>query len=473
MAERLKRITPQMDEEDAMGLILDELMDRAEPDVAEAIRLCAIPHWFNEEIIACLRNEDQPSARTYEILDKLARLTFVAPYPERGLAYHKMTREVLLKHWCQKDNARFRSISLRMADYHAAKDDDQQEMIYHLLAAGDERGFQMLDQAITRANRLFQFSTAEHLLNLTAEPCIEITHEQQWRLEFYAAELAAISGRWEQALPMLDQLRERDLPPSLLGRVLARLGTVYQRTGEWEKSIEFYRASLDMGEQVDPSIRAWTYTGLGLLYQRRGELELARECQESAIQVAEQSGDLLWLGRALNNLGEIYQLEGHLDEAHRHYLRSVDTKKQVDDKYGLIWTYINLGALYTDQRDWQHASESLGQGLELARDLGSPPDCAKALYYLGELARKEGRYDRAAERYEQGLAISDEINDVYRRALIQVGMGLLREDQGDYAGALNYLERGLETLRQLKSREADQAEQDVRRVRSRREQSTD
>jgi hypothetical protein len=57
MSERLERITPEMGEQEALGLILDELMDRAEPDVAEAVRFCAIPHWFSEEILAWLRGE--------------------------------------------------------------------------------------------------------------------------------------------------------------------------------------------------------------------------------------------------------------------------------------------------------------------------------------------------------------------------------------------------------------------------------
>jgi len=89
MTELTERITPEMSEEEVLGVILDEIMARAEPDVAEAIRFCAIPHWFNEEIIAWLRGEGlKPSQRSREILAALTELTFVGPYHDRGWAYH-------------------------------------------------------------------------------------------------------------------------------------------------------------------------------------------------------------------------------------------------------------------------------------------------------------------------------------------------------------------------------------------------
>jgi ATP/maltotriose-dependent transcriptional regulator MalT len=113
MSERLERITPEMDEEKALGLILDEIMARADPDVAEAIRFCAIPHWFNEEILAWLRGEErEPSQRTREILAALTELTFVGPYHDRGYAYHENVRDLLLHRWRQEKNAeRFQELS--------------------------------------------------------------------------------------------------------------------------------------------------------------------------------------------------------------------------------------------------------------------------------------------------------------------------------------------------------------------------
>jgi hypothetical protein len=100
MTEITERITPEMSEEEVLGVLLDEIMARAKPDVAEAIRFCAIPHWFNEEIIAWLRGEGlNPSQRSREILAALTELTFVGPYHDLGWAYHENVRDLLLRRW--------------------------------------------------------------------------------------------------------------------------------------------------------------------------------------------------------------------------------------------------------------------------------------------------------------------------------------------------------------------------------------
>jgi hypothetical protein len=104
MGESLNRITLETGEEEVLGASLDEIMARAEPDVAEAIRFCAIPHWFNEEIMAWLRGEGlKPSRRSREILAALTELPFVGPYQERGWAYHENVRDLLLRRWREGD----------------------------------------------------------------------------------------------------------------------------------------------------------------------------------------------------------------------------------------------------------------------------------------------------------------------------------------------------------------------------------
>jgi len=122
MTEITERITPDMSEEEVLGVLLDEIMARAEPDVAEAIRFCAVPHWFNEEIIAWLRGEGlNPSQRSREILAALTELTFVGPYYERGWAYHENVRDLLLRRWRERDGEEFKELSGRAAGYFEQK----------------------------------------------------------------------------------------------------------------------------------------------------------------------------------------------------------------------------------------------------------------------------------------------------------------------------------------------------------------
>ena len=84
MTDIIDHITPEMSIKEIHGVVLGEIMTQSESDVAEAVRLCAIPHWFDEEILAWLRGEGrEPSERTGEILAELTEMPFVSPYGDR------------------------------------------------------------------------------------------------------------------------------------------------------------------------------------------------------------------------------------------------------------------------------------------------------------------------------------------------------------------------------------------------------
>jgi DNA-binding winged helix-turn-helix (wHTH) protein len=194
MTEITERITPGMSEEEVLGVILDEIMARAEPDVAEAICFCAIPHWFNGEFIAWLRGEElKPSQRSREILAALTELTFVGPYHERGWAYHENVRDLLLYRWREIDGEEFEELSGRAARYFGQKaevatdeerDEWEREHVYHLLAADPDQGFKLFSSMFNRALDFYQLSTCALLLELAKEQGVHLdtVEEYQWML---------------------------------------------------------------------------------------------------------------------------------------------------------------------------------------------------------------------------------------------------------------------------------------------------
>jgi hypothetical protein len=153
MSEQSEGILPEMDEQKLLGQIIDNIGSK-EPDLTEAIRLCAIPHWFNAEILAWLRDEgSQPSERTETILDelKLKKLAFVRRPDDQSHIYHENVRNLLLRRWRKEDVERFRKMNGKTAAYYASLlrseniSDEQRaewerEEMYHLLMAGEQRG---------------------------------------------------------------------------------------------------------------------------------------------------------------------------------------------------------------------------------------------------------------------------------------------------------------------------------------------
>ena len=444
-----------MDDENLLAAILNQIIDEVEQDVAAAINFCAIPHWFNEKILSWFRDEPEISNRTRSILAQLNKLGLVIRYKRKYWAFHKMIRDFLLKKWCDTNLAGFKRLNLRMAEFYQNSVENRFEFIYHLLAGRDEKGFELLVNDVAQSNRFYYFSTAERLLNLAKEPCIKLLRSQQNQLQYYGAELAAISGYWDEALPILKLLKQRKLPEDLLAKVFLRLGTVYNRRGQWKYAINSYQKCLDSGDTVDPSDRAWAFSGLGLIYGWKGEWGQAEKCHNSAIRVAEQSNDQLWLSRAVNNLGEIYQQTGQLEKAKDSYQKSIRMKKVIGDSYGLLWTYNNLGSLYLELDQRSKASKVLNKGLNMARELKSPAEEARALEFMGALQMLKGNFKRAIDYYTEALEICEKITEPHRKADIQSKMGISYKKEGRIKEAIIVLEEALEIYKKLKSIKAD------------------
>jgi tetratricopeptide (TPR) repeat protein len=493
MTEITDRITPEMSEEEVLGVILDEIMARAEPDVAEAIRFCAIPHWFNEEIIAWLRGEGlKPSQRSREILAALTELTFVGPYRDRGWAYHENVRDLLLR-WWERDSEEFRELSGRAADYfeqkaEAAADEEhdewEREQMYHLLVADEERGLEQLQSMFAGARDFYQLSTCTLLLQLAAEQSDHLSRDSQLWTKYLKGELTYYSVQWTEAQGVLEELMGQELPPSLEPEVIQLLGMVYEDKGEWDRAIEYYERSLAIKEKVgdehgmatsfnslgnvysykgewDRAIEyyerdlavcekvgdeygmATTFNNLGSVYQDMGEWDQAIECYEHSLAICEKVSDEYGMAAPFNNLAEVYRVKGEWDRAIEYYERSLAIKEKVGDEYGMAPTFNNLGVVYQDKGEWDRATEYYERSLAILEKVGDEYGTATTFNNLGEVYRVKGEWERAIEYYERSLAIYEKVGDEYGMAPTFNNLGLLYEDKGEWDRAIEYYERSL------------------------------
>jgi tetratricopeptide (TPR) repeat protein len=381
MTEITDRITPEMSEEEVLGVILDEIMARAEPDVAEAIRFCAIPHWFNEEIIAWLRGEGlNPSQRSREILAALTELTFVGPYYDLGWAYHENVRDLLLRRWQERDAKEFKELSGRSAGYfeqraEAATDEErdawEREQMYHLLVADEERGLKQFHSMFTRARDFYQLSTCTLLLQLAAEQSDYLSRDSQLWAKHYMGQLAYYSAQWTEAQGVFEELMVQELPPRLESSVAHLLGMVYQAKGEWERAIEYYERSLAIKEKVgDEHGMATTLNNLGSVYKAKGEWERAIEYFERSLAILEKVDDEYRVATVFNNLGSVYQAKGEWERAIEYCERSLAILEKVGDEHGMAISCHNLAMLYRDQGRLQEAIPLFGKSLEIFERIG-------------------------------------------------------------------------------------------------------
>jgi tetratricopeptide (TPR) repeat protein len=476
MTEMLDRITPEMSEEEVLGVILDEIMARAEPDMAEAIRFCAIPHWFNEEIIAWLRGEGlKPSQRSGEILAALTELTFVGPYYERGWAYHENVRDLLLRRWRERDGQEFKELSGRAAGYFERKlgegkaalarlfaairrvlgkvetltEDEREEYrrehMYHFLAADAEQGFDLFGNMFNRARSFYQLSTCALLLQLAEEQETHLSAEDRLWLRFRQGQLAYASAQWLEALGIFEGLWREELPLSLKSTLANDLGLLYQDKGEWERAIEYYERSLAIDEKVgDEHGMAPTLNNLGSVYQVKGEWERAIEYYERSLLICEKVGDEHGMATTFNNLGLVYQDKGEWERAIEHYERSLAITEKIGDEYMVARTFNNLGSVYQAKEEWERAIEYYERSLAIKKKVGDEHGMAPSFNNLGDVYQAKGEWERAIEYYERSLAILEKVGDEVRAATTMYNIASLYEDMDRYDEAVELLERVVE-----------------------------
>ena len=323
MRELLNGTNLKTGENEVLCAVLHEIIAHAESEVAEAIRLCAIPHWFNEEIIAWLRGEGlKPSRRSRKILAALTELTFVAPYHARGWTYYKKARDLLLCHWRERDSKEFRELSRWAAGYCAHKlgekealsarplaavrrlldkveiptgyerEEYQRELMYHLLVADPGQGLQLFRRMFRKAYSSRQFGVCALLLQLAGEQVAYLSAEDLLWLRFHQGQLAQVATEWPEALMTIERRRRGELVLSMKSALATELGQLYQAKGEWDRAIEYYEHSLALREKVgDEYGMAPTFYGLGLVYQDKGKLDKAIEYYERGLAIVEKMGD--------------------------------------------------------------------------------------------------------------------------------------------------------------------------------------
>jgi len=417
MSEPPNSISPE-DEQQALGQIVDKI-GSDKPDLAEAIRLCAVPHWFNREILGWLRGEgDEPSARTESILEDLKsqKLAFGR---RDNLFLHDNVRNLLLHRWRQEDPGRFQVLNGRVAAYYEAKLQQpvaiqeqgrdpgisaraewEREEMCHLLVADRERGLERFKSLCNGAIESFRVSTLELLINIANEQPDDLSSEIRLWIQFFEGKKHRLSGDWETAIRVWQTL-----------------------------SVERAAFTSDL-EQT------WAIN-LAILHKDMGEWSRAIECLEESLKVLEGKGDERCLITILNNQGYLYKDREHWQTAEADFQRAVAISRKVGDERGLAVSLKNLGLLHKDNMKWDDALEHIGSSLAIFERIGDERGVARTcddrglLYKDRGLLHKDGEdLKKAEEDFQRAIETLDGVDDELGRAAAFNSLGLLYKDRG-------------------------------------------
>jgi tetratricopeptide (TPR) repeat protein len=448
MTDLVARFQARVGGLDESGLLLLRLSDES----AHRIRLCAIPHTFDAEILRVLEPTLAPAAAD-------AFLEECREHPEivqlaDCLALHDVIRDQLFREWLTPARrAEFAGASRRLAEHYrmavgasppaAVR---ERAYIFHLLGADLDEGFREFQHVYQERRDQSRFSECESLVRLLREYLSVLGPLQCAWMRYYEAEIADDNRQYAQAAERLEALLREGIPDEVRCMALLRLGSLRRRMGQFELAERHCRECLELSARIAtsrPPARL-VHNELGIVARDRGNFSEARRELELALELAKIDGDradlalaynsygLLLLkpepreaiapldacfklldpqqdgvriAQVLNNLGLAHADLGEWNESANYYSRSLDIKRAAGDLHGLALTLLNIARVHRALNELAKAREALTESAALFERLNEPLQAARAHRELARLALTAGGSEDVAAHGRRALEL--------------------------------------------------------------------
>ncbi|HSH05754.1 MAG TPA: tetratricopeptide repeat protein [Anaerolineae bacterium] len=268
-------------------------------------------------------------------------------------------------------------------------------------------------------DRLGNRETQEADLTQLAHLATHLSVTEQNEVVLLQAELACLTGNYEQAIKLAQKAIEQATKTDNLHQIIEGHKT-------W-------------------SLAAW----------RTSKYSQAKEQYEKGLQLAEQINDLKQVTFFLCQLGwSAWQKEDYR-KSHSYFKRALTVCYQTNDPTSLADCFDGFAAVYTMQEKQAGAIIYYEKTLDLFRKIGHLTQQGIALYNLSWLHMQKGDYEKAATLIDESLTISIETEAQFLEGLNLKAIGLLALYHNDYDQANSYLKKALSILKQIGHRRGE------------------
>lgn len=251
---------------------IEGLLRRLPPELGEAIRLGAIPHRFDAQLLSLLQGS---AADTGSLLEEMRRLGFLGETVSGWLTYHDQLRNHLLA-GLQSQPGVYRQANARAAEYFRTRlaqegnpnpESDLLEVLYHQLAADETTGLVQLRRYFDGFRRTSQMGLAEQLITYAVEQQAALSQPGRDWLRYLRAQLRQADLELETSGRTFEELATETGDPLLRAAARRSLGETLAQSEQWAASISELQAALRAFQEIgDPIEIANTQAVLGAVF---------------------------------------------------------------------------------------------------------------------------------------------------------------------------------------------------------------
>ncbi|MCU0522207.1 MAG: tetratricopeptide repeat protein [Anaerolineae bacterium] len=396
-----------------------------------------------DEMNATLCREILQAERASDLLQVLeTENLFVTHLENDWYRYHHLFREFLQSRFRHRDEAAWRALHRRAAEWFEAHGQTR-EAVAHYLAVGDEASAAELMAQI--ALDLYVSGQLTTLMTWRDKVRDEVLVAQP-RLALYQSRAAYKLGRREAALGLtelaeLGYLAARD-GEGLVYTLLHRC-QIWLAQGRADVALGLATSTLALIEQEHLPVGHEAHRVLGLAFVDRGDLQQAYGHLRQALELSDAQSTPYAQALARTGLALCISLMGQLHDAVRLNREAVAIWRRVGSDAGLADELNDLGFHLYALGEYDEAMGCLQEALALSRQTGLRHAEAAALVNLGELTRDLVLLDQAADYLDQGHRLARAIDDAFLIAYSLEAQGLVLLAQERYPEAVAAIESAL------------------------------
>lgn len=422
---------------ESMREMVQVTLEDVADEIAFAAWMCAIPRWFNAEMILAFAGGSLTSEQAEEILTEIRSWPFVHGTFPGQFIYRKEARRYLRETLRAVNPALFQALNQRMVDFFTLIVGDQttfdetnwfnlhqreisalREKIYHLLQVDPARGMEQFRELFLLAQRLKLSGEAAMLFQFTSEiDRASLPPAAQAELSYFEAVLLASESNPEEAIILLQDVLRLAPEPELRAKACAQLGALLAEKRQVQPAIQAFEQAYRLYDQLKkPHESAVIANNLGNLFLYLNERGKAEKLFKKALKELQASGTPAEQSLSYNNLGNLYAQKEEWNRALEYYQRSLEIKIQINDAFGAATTQTNIATVYQrmvqyerNQRKEQELSkkalETYQVALEIFRRIGARSSLAQLLFRMALYFYQAGQPDQARQYLPEAIAI--------------------------------------------------------------------
>jgi tetratricopeptide (TPR) repeat protein len=182
------------------------------------------------------------------------------------------------------------------------------------------------------------------------------------------------------------------------------------------------------------------HNDLGVLYMRSGEFEKSAEFYEQGLKIALENGFGDLALTIYNNLPQVYWIAGEFEKAFETAKKGSEFGQKTGFLHGLTWINVLLAQGYGAMGETRKALSILEETLAMAKRIKYEVQVSGSLGGLGYGYYLLGEWDKSLRFLKESLDIAKKVGEYQFSANATGCLGLLFAEMGDYAEAEKYLQ---------------------------------